>query len=96
MLETHACALPGCREACPSSHLMCIRHWRMVPSSLRRMVRVAFNVWRRAVSGRLELQIITQRAGELRKAQQMATHAVLEKEAKRDLKRQEGQDPLFS
>lgn len=100
MLETRACAIEGCREACPSSHLMCIRHWRMVPAAMQRAVRDAFQRWRRAVSranrrggGCTQNSFDTINA--LRKVQQMAVSAVIEKEVKRDLNRQEGQGPLF-
>jgi hypothetical protein len=95
VLDTHACALPGCREACPTSHLMCVDHWRMVPAALRVMVRMAYQVWRRAVSGNRSMEMKVQRAAELRKVQQMAVAAVTEKLVKKDLNRQESQDRLF-
>jgi hypothetical protein len=95
VLDTHACAVPGCREACATSHLMCILHWRMVPASLRTMVRVAYQAWRRSVSGSRPLEMKVQRASELRKAQQMAVNAVVEKLVRKDIQRQEGHGNLF-
>lgn len=98
MLETRPCAVTGCREACPGSHLMCIRHWRMVPVALQRAVRDAFNRWRSAIArsrGGGCTQQTFDTVTELRKVQQMAINAVIEKEVKRDLSRQEGQGPLF-
>lgn len=73
---------------------MCVPHWRMVPAALRRMVLTAYGSWRRVVRGR-ELEIITARAAELRKAQEMAIAAVREKQTQRDLAKQETQDRLF-
>lgn len=35
---SHTCHLPSCREACPPAHLMCRKHWRMVPSDLAKEV----------------------------------------------------------
>lgn len=98
MLDTRACAVTGCREACPASHLMCIRHWRMVPVALRREVGAAFSRWRRAISrsrGRGCTQDTFNTITHLRETQQMAIAAVIEKEVKRDLAKQEGQDRLF-
>ncbi len=92
MLETHACAVPGCREACPSSHLMCVRHWRMVPASLQRSVRRAYVRWRCATRRDSRKEA----ADALRIEQQLAIAAVVEKEVKRDLAKREGQDTLFS
>lgn len=28
---THTCHAEGCNKACPPKHLMCGRHWAMVP-----------------------------------------------------------------
>lgn len=35
---THTCHAIGCSKPCPPSHLMCERHWFMVPVPLRRAV----------------------------------------------------------
>lgn len=31
----HRCHARGCTAACPPEHLMCSRHWRMVPKDLQ-------------------------------------------------------------
>lgn len=70
----------------------------MVPAPLQRAVGEAFRRWRSAI-GRARKGCTEETfnaATELRKVQQMAINAVIEKEVQRDLKRQEGQDPLFS
>lgn len=100
MLETRACAITGCPAACPSSHLMCVPHWRMVPIALRRAVSNAFGQWRRAIAraGRRRggcTQDTFDTITRLREAQRMAIDAVMLKEAKRDESRQEGQNHLF-
>lgn len=93
MLETHACAIPGCRVACPTSHLMCILHWRMVPAPLGRDLNEAFRAWRSGRSRRsADVMELIKR---LRKAQDQAVAAVVEKEVKRDLAKKEGQGGLF-
>jgi len=37
-LTPHHCHARGCATSCPPEHLMCARHWRMVPSDLQRAV----------------------------------------------------------
>ena len=32
---THACHAEGCSKPCPPKHLMCGRHWAMVPQAER-------------------------------------------------------------
>lgn len=95
MLETHPCAADGCRAACPTSHFMCVAHWRMVPAPLQRLVRDAYRAWRRSVSIRRDVHVIAARARLLRSAQEQAEAAVREKLMKRSRKQQEGQPPLF-
>lgn len=34
----HACAAKGCGKQVPDRHLMCGRHWRMVPESVANRV----------------------------------------------------------
>lgn len=38
----HFCHVTECKEPCPRAHLMCPRHWRAVPLSLRRAVLDAY------------------------------------------------------
>ncbi len=100
MLDTHPCAIAtaGCREACPTSHLMCVLHWRMVPMSLQREVWSAYRRWRSAISrngrrGCTEESFNSIRA--LHDVQKMAIQAVVEKLRTRDDDRQEGQSRIF-
>lgn len=34
----HTCHVPRCSTTCPPKHLMCARHWRMVPRHLQKKV----------------------------------------------------------
>ena len=34
-MSAHTCHARGCRAPCPPEHLMCRRHWFMVPKQLR-------------------------------------------------------------
>lgn len=38
----HTCHALGCEDYCPPRHLMCGRHWRMVPPELQRGVWAAY------------------------------------------------------
>ena len=38
----HRCHARGCPSSCPPRHLMCGRHWRMVPTSLQQRVWSAY------------------------------------------------------
>ncbi len=82
-LDTHACAAAPCREACPPAHLMCVRHWRMVPMALRREIWTALRAVRRVPATRAEDYLQAVRA--LRATQDAAIAAVRAKEvAKQD------------
>ena len=37
-IDEHHCHARGCTRACPPEHLMCWKHWRMVPDHLQRAV----------------------------------------------------------
>ena len=37
-MSAHHCHARGCRRECPPRHLMCHRHWRMVPERLQARV----------------------------------------------------------
>lgn len=37
-MSEHTCHALGCRAPCPPRHLMCARHWSMVPAALQREV----------------------------------------------------------
>jgi hypothetical protein len=47
---THKCHAVGCTTACQPEHLMCRRHWFMVPKSLRD------EVWRTYQPGQCDLE----------------------------------------
>lgn len=85
-LETHPCKAEGCGEPCPRTHLMCVRHWRMVPAPLRR------EVW--AEARRFKQQSMAKHAQQFLDAIARAVAAVREKEIRRELKRGEGQAGL--
>lgn len=34
----HCCAAKGCSRQIPLRHLMCSKHWRMVPDSLQKLI----------------------------------------------------------
>ncbi len=38
MHRAEPCPVPGCIEPIRGGHLMCRRHWRMVPAELRKIV----------------------------------------------------------
>lgn len=107
MLDTHPCAVAvaGCREACPTAHLMCIGHWRMVPAALQREVWAAYKRWRGAISRNRTRSKEAREQGcteetfnaarDLRAVQQLAIEAVVEKLRKRDQLKQEGQNRIF-
>lgn len=42
-MAEHTCHAEGCTTPCPPRHLMCGRHWRMVPPRLQRAVLATFN-----------------------------------------------------
>lgn len=90
-LQTHRCAVERCSEACPLSHLMCVRHWRMVPAELRRNVFTAYRGW---VGVRRRKGIGGAAAGELGAAQAAAIAAVREKEVRKQRRIEELQKPL--
>ena len=35
---SHTCHARRCNTPCPREHLMCLRHWKMVPRKLQRAV----------------------------------------------------------
>lgn len=67
------CPVEGCETTVPSSHLMCARHWRMVPKLLQGRV---YRAWRE--------RGIAQRSGDLAAlraacdAHQVASQAAIE------------------
>ena len=91
MIETHGCAADGCAEACPRQHLMCIRHWRMVPAALRREVIAAYRTYQREGQRGRRMHRHCQ---ELIDAQNRAVAAVREKELRKFAKGEESQHGL--
>lgn len=88
MIDTHPCAAEGCIEPCPRSHLMCGRHWRMVPKALRNSVWAAFRRFERQINlGKTT----TEAAQDLLDSKARAIASVREKEIRRELRRSEGQ-----
>lgn len=94
MLETHACNAEGCSQACPTSHLMCVRHWRMVPADLRREVFAAYREFKGARRRQGCSSAITA-AQALRVAQANAIAAVRAKEQLKQVRLETLQKPLF-
>lgn len=90
-LDTHPCAAEGCTEACPRTHLMCVRHWRMVPKALRNSVWAAFRRFDRQVNTG---KTTREAAQELLDAKARAIAAVREKEIRKELRRSEHQPGL--
>ncbi len=41
-LATHQCDAPGCTEILPTTRLMCLRHWRLVPKPIQNAVWAAY------------------------------------------------------
>lgn len=41
-MSAHHCHAIGCDDPCPPAHLMCRRHWRLVPKVLRDAVWAAY------------------------------------------------------
>lgn len=41
-MSEHHCHARGCEAECPPKHLMCRRHWRMVPKELQDAVWAAY------------------------------------------------------
>lgn len=80
----HRCAAEECRDEIPRKHLMCLRHWRMVPAAIQREV---LEAWRRLRCGGEVVERYT-------KAVKQAVAAVREKEIKRDIKKHEHGDTL--
>lgn len=37
-MSDHRCHAHDCKAPCPPRHLMCARHWRMVPKPIQRLV----------------------------------------------------------
>ncbi len=55
----HRCAVPGCQADIPRHLLMCMDHWRMVPSPVQREVTAAWRAVRTSmkVAGRPSLSL---------------------------------------
>lgn len=99
MTPLGTCPIDGCQEPLPHQHLMCIRHWRMVPVNLRREVTAAFMPYASAIRGLtrrggLSGAQIVKLANDLRAAQARAIAAVNEKETKRAIAANAGGDVL--
>lgn len=41
-MSYHLCCANGCRFLIPTQHLMCMRHWMMVPRRIRAQVRLHY------------------------------------------------------
>jgi len=93
-LETHECAAEGCSEACPLAHLMCVRHYRMVPAPLRRAVWTAYRTYVRCTSSTANANRLLRCVKDLRGAQTAAIAAVREKEVRKQQRIEEIQTPL--
>lgn len=89
-IETHKCPIPGCREACPRHHAMCIGHWRMVPKLLQAAVYVA---WQDTPAAAKDHRAAA--AKDHRAAVDDAITAVMGKLEIKDARRQRGQGHLL-
>lgn len=86
--DTHPCEIPGCARRVRNGYLMCLSHWRLVPTDLQRDV---YSTLRRYTHGNNRVTIaaalrayrttvakavaaVQQIEGSLPEAQQPATH----------------------
>lgn len=85
-LRMNTCAAEACGSPCPSHHLMCVDHWRMVPALLKQAVLSSWQLWSRRGGNKFRSDYETARAA--------AIAAVREKEIKRHLRDQKHGDNL--
>jgi hypothetical protein len=55
---SHVCAVPGCGWKIEETKLMCLEHWKLVPSFTQRQVTVAWAAIRKAGTSKTRLEAI--------------------------------------
>jgi hypothetical protein len=83
----YGCQAVGCQHLVKRGHLMCVDHWRMVPSPLARAVWATWKT-QRAVNSLATLKAYLD-------AKQAAVQAVAEKQRARLAKAEASTPPLF-